>query len=76
MKDRTRGDVPSAGREVKARPDVETAAEEAGVDLATIRERLRMTPAERLAANTRGWRLVQLFRRAGNEERTDAPSRS
>lgn len=76
MNERSRGSVRSAGEEDNPGSDLETAAEEAGVDLATIRERMRMTPAERLAANTRGWRLVQLFRRAGVEERADSTSRS
>ena len=74
--DKTAQTGATAGGEGNSPSDLEAVAEEAGIDLATIRERLRMTLAERLAANTRGWRLVQLFRRAGSRGRTGSTSGS
>lgn len=76
MVQRTRSGGPKAREENASGVELEVAAREAGVDLATVRERLSMSPTERLAANTRGWRLVQIFRRAGSKERDRAGTES
>ncbi|MEM6288460.1 MAG: hypothetical protein AAF845_15080 [Bacteroidota bacterium] len=50
-------------------------AEAWGVDLSLLRERLRMTPAERLTRHAEALARVQAVRRAADARRPTPPSR-
>ena len=50
-------------------------AEAWGVDLSLLRERLRLTPAERLARHTEALARVQALRRAADARRPSPPGR-